>query len=77
MMVSVDYDEGKPETYRGFVVTEGEEEIARFCSDPFIDFQDLLEWMDERKTYIWMMASSRDHFIEDYRKNLTERVFGG
>jgi len=65
--VSVDYDEFKPETYRG-VTVEGHDETKRFCTEnPLQDVSDAYSYALEHFGLI-LSSSSVVHFSTDLLK---------
>lgn len=65
IIVSIDYEEFQPETYRGVEVRVQGEEPVRFESGDFEkDWNDAADYCQETDGLV-MVSSSVDHFFQD------------
>lgn len=63
--VSVDYDDFKPETYRGFILSMDGETRRFFTGDPAVDLLAMMEWMRDEGHKSFQNSSSFDDFVAD------------
>lgn len=66
MILSVDYIDGKQDTYKGLVFDTGKEKIRFDTCDPIIDYIDFMKYFTEKyPNQSFMNSSSVDHFFFD------------
>ena len=69
MIVGVDYEEFKPETYEAVVLRDGGEEIHREDGGDFLDdYRSMEEWIDENVDDLVLSSSSVQHYLIDSTK---------
>jgi len=76
-ILSVDYIDGKQDTYKGLVFDLEEEEKRFDSGDPVIDYIDFLKWFSETSkwNFGYQESSSVNHFFMDGDKYY-DRYFG-
>jgi hypothetical protein len=81
MMIVIDYEEFKPETYKGIYV-HGDDKIKSYTGDPIIDMETVLDKYSNHYPNESVFFSSRvDDFISDskkysYKRDKFEQVIG-
>lgn len=66
MMISIDYEEFKPETYKGVYVFGAKPEIKSYTGNPVKDMDNVIKILNEKLSgQSISVSSSVDHFLMD------------